>query len=69
MRDMREKRRHPHGETHTSAKLTEPNVREIQQLLHVGRESKAALDRDYNVSESLIRAISHGHIWRHMEAR
>lgn len=53
------------GERHPNAILTDEKVRQIKAKLAAGA-TKAALGREYGVSESLIRGIETGQRWRHV---
>jgi len=53
------------GEQNAQSKLTEDNVHEIRQLL--GKESKAAIARHFDVSRATIRQIAYGNNWAWLE--
>lgn len=56
---------HCPGERNGSARLSEPQVREI--LLRT-KDSQRALAREFGVSRSTIQSIKTGRSWRHLEA-
>ena len=53
----------PHGERHTSAKLTADDVRDIRQFLADG-ESCRSIGRAYGVSHQVVSDIKLGKSWR-----
>lgn len=58
---------HKHGEQHTQAKLTEPQVREIRARAAAAKRCCARLAREYGVSNGLIIMIVKRKIWTHLE--
>ena len=62
MRDKRQKLRSAGGEKNGRSKLTEPQVREIKELLKAGI-AKKAIARKFEVSDTLIRYIAEGKNW------
>lgn len=58
--------RFPVGEQCSHAKLTNQQVLEVRRRYDAGETNKVALGREYGVSDSLIRAIVHRRIWRHI---
>jgi hypothetical protein len=64
-RDSISKGRHPHGETHGLAKLTEDKVILIRQL-HADGYLRKRLARKFDVSYSLIQKIIQEVQWRHV---
>lgn len=57
-RDMREKGRNPHGETHPCAKLTAARVLQARQRFAAGERGTARMAAEFGVSQaSLARAI------------
>lgn len=65
MNDMVAKKRHAHGETHYSCKLTEATVLEIRRR---GGEGEAAPDmaREFNVTPRTVYQILRRETWRHV---
>lgn len=64
--DMINKKRHPHGETHGCAKLTEQQVKEIKRLLLLDELSHYAIARKFNVAHSTIFNIKNSRTWKHV---
>jgi hypothetical protein len=63
---LNKKRNHPaFGETHTRAKLTTQQVREIKNKLAMGVTMKRLCD-DYNMSKGAMYALKHGITWKHV---
>lgn len=62
MKDMVQKHRHHHGETHRSHKLTEQAVREIR----VSKFTHRKLASIYSVGQSVISRIKAGKAWKHV---
>jgi len=60
--DMIGKKRHPHGEKHGCAKLTEEKVKEIKSQL--SSSSLMALAKKYNVAKKTIVNIKHNRTWK-----
>jgi len=60
--DMLGKRRHPHGEKHGGAKLTEKEVKEIKSKL--SQFSLMELAKQYNVAKKTILNIKHNRTWK-----
>jgi HNH endonuclease len=54
------------GETNALAKLTDDAVKEIRKRYAAGETNKAALSREYGVSDSLIRVVVNRKAWRHV---
>lgn len=63
--DRQKKNRGQKGITHNKCKLTEENVREIKQLLHVGL-SCTKLARKFSVTDAAIWFIKEGWTWKHV---
>lgn len=63
MKDMLQKQRHHHGETHRSHKLTEQDVRDIR----ASTLSHAELTKMYPVGQSVISRIRARKAWRHVQ--
>ncbi len=63
-RDMRSKGRHRQGEKHGSAKLTAAQVRRIKAMLREDRMYMSEIAREFEVSETTIRAIKIGRTWK-----
>jgi hypothetical protein len=60
-------RTNPHkGEDHRSAKLTQEQVLEVRRRFAVGGISKAALGREYGVTQTTIDHIILRATWRHL---
>lgn len=57
---------HPIGETHTNAKLTEEQVRQIRSVYKIGNCTYSDLADTFNVSHTLIAMIIRGEAWRHL---
>ena len=64
-RDMRNKRRHMHGETHTTAKLTEAQILEILRLYSTGI-SQAEISLRYGIAASNVSVIVRARTWKHL---
>ena len=58
--------RHPKGESHVRAKLTEQQVKEIKLLLKYSNKY-TEIGRRYNVSQRAIMHINSGTNWKHIE--
>lgn len=65
LRDMREKRRHAHGETNGHARLTRGVVEEIRALARSGSMTQAAIAQQFGVDQSHVSNIKHGYAWKH----
>ena len=52
-----------HGSTNPKAKLTESAVRDIRTSKALGKE----LASKYGVTQTVISAVRHGHIWKHVK--
>lgn len=67
--DRHGSRTHPErvrrGEAHRSAKLTDPQVREIVRRLDCGERQQSLAD-EYGVARSVVSKISRRQIWRHI---
>ncbi len=63
MKDMYQKQRHHHGETHQSHKLTEQSVREIR----VSTLTHSKLAAIYGVGQSVISRIRARKAWKHVK--
>src|SRR4029077_3574092 len=63
-RDMRSKGRHRQGEKHRSAKLTLAQVRRIKAMVAEDRMYMSEIAREFEVSETTIRAIKIGRTWK-----
>ena len=63
LRDMREKGRHSHGETHAHAKLTEKQVDEIRARYAAGGILQRELALEYGVTEKHISRIINRGQW------
>lgn len=66
MHEASERRRFPHGEAHSGARLTIEAVRDIRAR-HAAGATQRALARDYTVSEGTIHSVVHRLTWRHVE--
>lgn len=55
----------PDGMRHTSAKLTDEDVREIKRRLATG-ESRSSIARDFPVCRKVVQNIEHGRAWAHV---
>lgn len=55
------------GERSGSARLSEPQVREIRSLFQIGEPTLADLAARYGVGKSTIRYIVHGRTWKHLD--
>lgn len=64
--DMVAKRRHPHGEQHSRARLTDAEVRAIRARYAAGGISTIRLAREYDVSTGTVSFIILGRTWRHL---
>lgn len=53
------------GSNHPSAKLDENKVTEVLRRLDAG-DAKAAIARDFGVSDRIVLLISRGELWRHV---
>lgn len=64
--DMTMKNRHPHGESHGAAKVTEEMVRAIRAEATRGELSQAAIGAKYGISKwqvsNIIRRLQWGHV-------
>lgn len=59
--------RHAFGEKLGRAKLTEDQVLEMRRIYASRhRVNKSALARQYNISHSVVRAVTSGKTWRHL---
>ena len=56
----------PRGENQGRAKLTDEQVVRMRSQFSAGKTTKAAIARENNVSESLVRAIIQRKIWTHI---
>lgn len=65
-REERGRSNHPRGEAHSSAKLTEIQVRIIILSLRVGVK-QIVLAKRFNVTDRLIGAIGSRKCWKHLE--
>jgi hypothetical protein len=52
------------GENHGRAKLDNQDVREIRELLSTGELSKRAIAAKYGVSDTIVRKIANGTLWK-----
>ena len=59
-------KRHPHGETHGEAKLTEPQVLEIRRRYATGEKGLKLLGREYGVTGATVGNIVHKRTWKHL---
>lgn len=66
MRDMAERNRCMHGESHYRARLTSDNVAQIKRRLRLG-ESVSTLAVAYSVDQSTVSKIKIGAQWRRVE--
>jgi len=66
MADKVKKKRHTWGSTQPTAKLTEPQVVEIKNLLAVGSFSHREIGEQFGVSKTTITSISIGRTWTHV---
>lgn len=64
MDDKITKRRHPHGEKHGTARLTESDILEIRRRSSLG-EPSTSIAPDFNVSDGHVRHILSGRYWKH----
>lgn len=65
IKDMISKSRHPHGESHGHAKLTEEQVRLIRDRINLG-VSMNRLAKDFNVSKCTILKIKQNKRWKYV---
>lgn len=66
VRDMVRKERHPRGQRHGRARLTEEQVLEIIEAYHQGGVTQVELGRLYQVHHSLVSRIVRGQRWAHL---
>lgn len=66
IRDAVQKKRHAHGETFHTAKLTESKVNEIRQRYASGGITQCALGLEFGVHKSIVSKIIGRKIWRHI---
>lgn len=64
--DAVSKRRHPHGELHGNAKLSDDDIRAIRSLVTDGC-NWTAIGREFGVSRTTIKRIHTGESWRHVK--
>jgi hypothetical protein len=64
--DRTNKWRHPHGESHPKAKLTDNDVVAIREAFTGKRGELTTLAMHYGVDRSTIERIVHGKRWRHV---
>lgn len=60
---------HSTGESHSQAKLSADDVREIDSELKNGERAKRDIAEEYGVSPAMIRAIETGRNWTHITGR
>ena len=68
IRDMKEKGRSPHGDTHSRSKLTAEKVSRIKRMLAEGRMRVSEIAREYGVTHATIDSIKRGQTWRQVQA-
>jgi hypothetical protein len=66
-REVRRRGNHAKGSRVNTAKLTEIDVLTIRALHHWSGFTKAAIAREYGVSDVNVTAIVRGETWRHVE--
>lgn len=64
--DMREKKRHPHGEKTTKSKLTDKGVLDIRQRYAQGNITLLELAKEYGLTRSTIGYAVKGATWKHV---
>lgn len=62
LRDMKQKRRHQHGERHHAAKLSPKKAAAIRRMVASGR-TRRSVAREYGVAHETINAVVNGRTW------
>lgn len=61
--DMKEKGRHPRGETHGNAKLTYKKVRKIRKLYASGKYRQWQIGKMFGIIQAHVSSIVHKKSW------